>query len=78
MKIEQLVEKALEKYAKHYASQETNEMKFGQGEDLRLNVQVYSAYVNLLASQRTQRLTYVLAFSTLALAILTAFSIFLR
>jgi ribonucleotide reductase beta subunit family protein with ferritin-like domain len=78
MNEEKMVKEAIRKYAKHYASQETDKMKYGQGENLGLNVQIYSAYASLLASERIEKLTYVLAFSTLALAVLNFIFLFLR
>jgi len=71
----QIVERAIRKYAVFYASQETDKIEVGLGQDITQNVRIYSAYANLLATKSIERLTSVLAFSTLALAVVTAISV---
>jgi hypothetical protein len=74
---ERKLERVLRKYAMNYASQETDAVRY-TGEDLALNVQIYAAYANYLSAKRIERLTYVLAFSTLVLAIATVVGALIR
>ncbi len=75
---ERTVWNAFQKYATHYAAQEKTNMQYGWGENLSFNAQIYSSYLNYVSTKRIERLTYVLAFSTLALAVITAISLYLR
>lgn len=77
---EEKIEKALRKYALHFASSEKeNVVDFTR--DIPAFIQVYTAYANYVTTKRLAKLTWILAYSTFALAafaaISTAISLFL-
>ena len=78
----EIVEKAIRDYAMHYAiaagKSDPKKLVPGVGESPLPYVEMFSAYANLLATKSIERLTLVLAFSTLALALVTAISLLLR
>jgi hypothetical protein len=66
------IETALKKYAYHYASFEKEDQpQQYTGEELALRLRIYSTYAEYVTTKRIERLTVVLAYSTLALAIST-------
>ena len=74
----QIVERAIRKYAIYYARKETDEVVELPGSGWPAQVQMYSAYANLLVNKNIERLTYVLAVSSLALAVVAVISLLLR
>lgn len=68
-------EEALQKYARYYASLETDAIHFGQGAQHDFLINLYSAYAQFQSTKRIERLTFVLAFSTLVLAVVSVISL---
>jgi hypothetical protein len=69
---EKKFEVQLSRYANQYLGQEGSTLNFA---NLDLKMRLYSSYASYLSTKRIARLTRILAYSTLALAIITAASV---